>query len=71
MTRLDVFCRDFAVVDAIVDELVLGVGAVASHLNGILDLVITISIVTHCNFEIPGPNMGEIGGDCNQISHPI
>ena len=60
LANLDVLCGDQAVVDAVVDQLVLSVGAVTRHLDLKIDLVVKHSVFTHCSRELVGRDGAEV-----------
>jgi len=58
---LDILCSDRAVINTVVDKLVLGVCAVAGHLDMKVDPVIELAIFTSAGRETPGRDTAKIG----------
>lgn len=61
--RSDVLCSDRTIVDAHVDKLVVGVCAVAGHLDIIVDLVIEFAVFTTACWDTQGRDGTKIGGE--------
>ena len=66
IVHLDVLRYDNAVIDIVVDELVLRVGAHVSDLDGVVNFVIELAIFAFYRRDLVRRNAAEIGLNVNQ-----